>query len=169
MIFAAAISINAQFEDEGKLNAWTTETVQRNPETDDASYSVCKIRVAKNKGFARVVFEFDDGKPQYIVQYLPSNIYSTEGGDHKIKIAGNVFMVVNIYKMGVDEKPCELKNYPKKKLNFSALRQIREAAWFEGIQDFLIGVKAKKPYCIQELSNPYCLTLVTAIFFWQTA
>jgi hypothetical protein len=46
VMFVAAISVNAQFEDEGKLNAWTTEKIQRNPETEDASYSVCKIRVA---------------------------------------------------------------------------------------------------------------------------
>ena len=51
IIFLATISIHAQFEDEGKLNAWTTEKVQHNRETEDVSYSVCKVRVAKNKGF----------------------------------------------------------------------------------------------------------------------
>jgi hypothetical protein len=154
IIFLATISIHAQFEDEGKLNAWTTEKVQHNRETEDVSYSICKVRVAKNKGFDRVVFEFDGGKPKYIVQYLASNIYSTEGGDNKIKIAGNVFIVVNIYGMGVDEMPCELKSYPRKKLNFPTLMQIQQGVWFEGIQDFLIGVKAKNSFRVQELSNP---------------
>lgn len=159
IMFFAAISIHAQFEDEGKLNVWTTEKVQRNPETENTPYSVCKIRVAKQKGFDRVVFEFDDGKPQYVIQYLPSNIYQTEGGDREIKIAGNVFMVVNIYGIGVDDPPCELKSYPKKKLNFPTLMQIQKAIWFEGIQDFLIGVKAKKPFRVQELSNPSRLVI----------
>jgi len=30
----------SQFESEGKLNTWTTEKVQRNPETEDTTYSV---------------------------------------------------------------------------------------------------------------------------------
>ena len=153
------VSIHAQFEDEGKLNIWTTGKVQRNPETEDVSYSVCKVRVAKNKGFDRVVFEFDEGKPRYVIQYLPSNIYSTEGGDNEIKIAGNVFMVMNIYGMGVDEMPCKLKNYPKKKLKFPTLMQIQQGVWFEGIQDFIIGVKAKKSFRVQELSNPSRLVI----------
>jgi hypothetical protein len=61
--------------------------------------------------------------------------------------------------MGVDEKPCELKNYPKSKLNFPTLMQIKSGVWFEGIQDFLIGVKAKKPFRVQELSNPSRLVI----------
>ncbi len=159
IICLAGISVHAQFENEGKLNVWTTETVQRNPETEDISYSVCKVRVAKNKGFDRVVFEFDGGKPKYVIGYLPSNIYSTEGGDEKIKIAGNVFMVINIYGIGVDDPPCELKNYPKKKLGFPSLMQIQSGVWFEGIWDFLIGVKAEKPFRVQELSNPSRLVI----------
>ncbi|MEO8073079.1 MAG: hypothetical protein ABI686_07505 [Acidobacteriota bacterium] len=27
---------------------------------------------------------------------MPSNIYSDEGGDHEIKIAGDVFMVISV-------------------------------------------------------------------------
>lgn len=159
IICSAAISIFAQFQSEGKLNTWTTEKVQRNPETEDTPYSVCKIRVAKHKDFDRVVFEFDDGKPKYIIGYLPSNIYPTEGGDHEIKIAGDVFMTVSLYGIGVDDPPCELKNYPKKKLNFPALMQIQEAIWFEGIWDFLIGVKENTEFRVQELSNPSRLVI----------
>ncbi len=122
IICAAVISISAQFDNVGKLNVWTTENVQRSYwqdfEEDDLATALCKIRVAKHKDFDRVVFEFDDGKPQYVIQYLPSNIYSTEGGDKEIKIAGDVFMLINIYGIGVDDPPCKLKNYPKKKLNF---------------------------------------------------
>ncbi|MEP6924407.1 MAG: hypothetical protein ABI954_08065 [Pyrinomonadaceae bacterium] len=159
IIISASFSIHAQFENEGKLNVWTTEKVQRNPETENTTYSVCKVRVAKHKNFDRVVFEFDDGEPQYIVQYLPSNIYSTEGGDKEIKIAGDVFMVVSIYSIGVDDPPCKLKSYPKKKLSFSALQQIQSGVWFEGIWDFLIGVKAKSRFRVQELKNPSRLVI----------
>jgi len=61
--------------------------------------------------------------------------------------------------MGVDEMPCKLKNYPKKKLKFPTLMQIQQGVWFEGIQDFIIGVKAKKSFRVQELSNPSRLVI----------
>ncbi|MGI8545310.1 MAG: AMIN-like domain-containing (lipo)protein [Aridibacter sp.] len=164
IICLTAISISAQFDNEGKLNVWTTENVQRSYwqdfEDEDVASALCKVRTSKHKGFDRVVFEFDDGKHQYVIKYLDSNIYSTDGGDSKIKIAGDVFMLVSIYGMGaLDDLPCELKNYPKKKLNFPALMQIQEAAWFEGIQDFIIGVKGKKSFRVQELRNPSRLVI----------
>lgn len=150
----------AQYEDAGKLNTWTTKNIQRIYEDETASESLCKIRVAKNKGYDRVVFEFNGGKPNYVIQYLPSNIYSTDGGDHIIKIAGKVFMVVNIYGMGqLDELPCELKDYPKGNLKFQTLQEIDEGVWFEGIKDLLIGVKAKKPFRVEELTNPSRLVI----------
>jgi hypothetical protein len=160
LILATAIFADAQFESEGKLNTWTTEKVQHNPETEDTTYSVCKIRVSKNKGFDRLVFEFDAGQPKYVIQYLPSDIYETEGGNHKIQIAGNVFMVVSIYSIGVDEPlPCKLKNYPKKKLDFPSLMQIRSGVWVYGIWDFLIGVSDKKPFRVTELRSPTRLVI----------
>jgi hypothetical protein len=161
LILATAIFAQAQiFLSEGKLNTWTTEKVQRNPQTDDYASGICKIRVSKNKGFDRVVFEFDSGKPTYVLQYLPANLYPTEGGDKPIKAAGNYFLMLNIYYFAVgDEMPCKLKTYPKKKLDFPTLIQLQEGGWFEGIIDYLIGVKDKKPFRVIELRNPTRLVI----------
>ena len=154
------LSIQAQFQDEGKLNAWTTGKVQRKHESETIAESLCRIRVAKQKGFDRVVFEFDKGKPKYVIQYLPSNIYSSDAGDEEIKISGNVFMQISIYGMPqMEDLPCKLQSYEKRKLNLRAIRQIKGEVWFEGIRDFLIGVKAKKPFRIQELANPSRLVI----------
>lgn len=98
--------------------------------------------------------------PITLFNSLPSNIYSTDGGDHIIKIAGKVFMVVNIYGMRqLDELPCELKDYPKGNLKFQTLQEIDEGVWFEGIKDLLIGVKSKKPFRVEELTNPSRLVI----------
>ncbi len=154
------ISTLAQYENAGKLNAWTTVKVQRKHENESVAESLCKIRVARQKGFDRVVFEFDKGKPEYIIQYLPSNIYSSDAGDEEIKIPGKVFMQVSIYGMPqMEDLPCKLQSYPEGKLNFPAIQQIDEKVWFEGIRDFLIGVKSKKPFRVQELSNPSRLVI----------
>ncbi len=155
-----AIATLAQYENAGKLNAWTTEKVQRKHENETVADSLCRIRVAKQKGFDRVVFEFDKGKPEYVIQYLPSNIYSSEAGDEEIKISGNVFMQISIYGMPqMEDLPCKLQSYEKGKLNLRAVRQIKEEVWFEGIRDFLIGVKVKKSFRVQELTNPSRLVI----------
>jgi hypothetical protein len=163
IICSAIISISAQFDNAGKLNVRTTENVQRSYwqdfDEDDLASAVCKIRVAKHKDFDRIVFEFDGGKLRYVIRYLPSNIYSTEGGDKQIEIAGDVFMLINIYGIGVDDPPCKLKKYPKKRLDFPSLMQVQSGAWFEGIWDFLIGVNGKKEYRVQELTNPSRLVI----------
>lgn len=155
LILTVTILAQAQFQSEGKLNSWTTKKVQRNYETEDYSTGLCKISVSQQKGFDRIVFQFDSGKSKYVIQYLPSNLYPTEAGDKKITIAGNYFLLLNIYNFAVgDEMPCKLKIYPQNRLNFAVLSQIKQGGWFEGIMDFLIGVKDKKPFRVIELRNP---------------
>lgn len=156
LILTTITFVQAQFQSEGKLNTWTTEVVQRNyEEYDDYASGICKIRVSQNKNFDRVVFEFDSGKPKYVIQYLPSNTYRDEGGERKITIAGNHFLMLHIYNFAVgDEMPCKIKTYPKKILNFPTLIQFKQEGWFEGIMDYLIGVKDKKPFRVIELRNP---------------
>jgi hypothetical protein len=69
-------------------------------------------------------------------------------------------MVVNIYGMGmVEDMPCLLKNYPEKKLDLPSLMQVQEGVWFEGIRDFIIGVKGEKPFRVLELRNPSRLVI----------
>ncbi len=160
LLIVSAASVAAQYQNEGKLNAWTTANVQRKHEIEDPLLSLCKIRIAGNKGFDRIVFEFDSGKPDYVIQYLPSNIYSSDAGDEKIKIAGKSFLQISIYGMAQLEKmPCELERYPQGRLKFSVIQQIDEGVWFEGIRDFLVGVKSKKSFRVQELSNPSRLVI----------
>ena len=164
LILTTTTFVQAQFESEGKLNTWRTERFQRNYQIDyedeDTSSGLCKVRVSQHKGFDHVVFQFDSGRAKYVIQYLPSNLYPTEGGDKPIKIAGNYFLMLNIYHFAVgDEMPCKLKTYPKNKLNFPTLMQIKEGGWFEGILDFLIGVKDKKPFRVKELKNPSRLVI----------
>ncbi len=69
-------------------------------------------------------------------------------------------MQVSIYGMAhLDDLPCKLESYPEGRQNFSALQQNDAEVWFEGIRDFLIGVKAKKSFRVQELTNPSRLVI----------
>ena len=53
---------------------------------------------------------------------------------------------------------CENQTQPDGKLNFLIIQQIFGGV-FEGIQNFLIGIKAKKPFRVRELSNPVRLVI----------
>lgn len=159
-LFFCVSAAAGQYKNAGQLNVWTTGVVQRKHDDEATSTSLCKVRVAKNKDYDRVVFEFDGGKPDYIIQYLPSNIYTSEAGDEKIKIAGNRFLVIYLYGMGIfEEMPCELESFPEGELDLPTVKQIEDKGRFEGIRDLLVGVKAKKTFRVQELLNPSRLVI----------
>ncbi len=161
VLFISTSTATAQFSNAGKLKVWTTQTVQRSYENEEGYEILCKVRVAKNKGFDRIVYEFAEGKPDYIIQYLPSNIYSSEAGDEKIKIAGKRFLQISLYISSSygEDMPCELEDAPEGKLKFPTIMQVEDAGWFEGIRDYIIGVSAKKSFRVQELSNPSRLVI----------
>ena len=147
MLIAFVSTAIAQ-KNKGKLNTWTNQIIERNNENLEGCLSA--VRVAKNKGFDRIVFEFDGEINSYTIYYLPSNV-DDEG--EKITIAGKVFMNIDLY-----GTPCESQNYPEGKLKLPVIQQITGGV-FEGIQNFQIGVKAEKLYRVQELKNPARLVI----------
>ncbi len=140
-------TVSAQ-KNKGNLNTWTTKIVQRN--YDNLAGCLSKVRVAKNKGFDRIVFEFDGEINSYTIYYLPSN-KDAEG--EKITIAGKIFMNIDLY-----GTPCESQIYPAGKLNLSIIQQISGGV-FEGIQNYLIGIRAEKLFRVQELTKPTRLVI----------
>ena len=77
-----------------------------------------------------------------------------DAGDEKIKIAGKSFLQISIYGMAqLENVPCKLESYPQGRLKFSVIQQIDEGVCFEEIRDFLVGVKSKKTFRVQELTN----------------
>lgn len=148
LVLLLSVSTVIAQKNQGKLNTWTNQLIQRN--YDNLEGCLSKVRVAKNKGFDRIVFEFEGEINSYSVYYLPSN-KDAEG--EKITIAGKVFMNIDLYGM-----PCETQDYPEGKLKFPIIQQISGGV-FEGIQDFVIGVKAEKLYRVQELKNPVRLVI----------
>lgn len=149
MIIAfVSIASTQSLPDKGKLNDWATELLQRNHKDSDGCLS--SIRIAKNKGFDRMVFEFKGNLNSYTIYYLLTN-KDHEG--ERIKIAGKIFMNIDLYG-GL----CENENYPKGKLNFPVIQQISGSV-FEGIQNFVIGIKAEKPFRVSELNNPTRLVI----------
>src|SRR5580765_760629 len=109
-IFFCALAFSsaaAQFPNTGRLNTWTTRAVSRRHGTE-ATY-VRNVRVGRHQKFDRVVFEFSGSMPNYRLEYLKGRFYEDEGGTHRIKIAGNVFMQVNLSVIPMDEEQMRLR------------------------------------------------------------
>lgn len=152
----------AQFPNKGKLNTWTTGTVSRTHEGTGTTY-VRSVRVGRHQTFDRVVFEFAGSMPNYQVEYLRGRFYENEGGRQRIKIAGNAFVQVNLNLIPTDEEQMKLREQasfiPKGRLKFRSVWELDEAGLFEGYYDFLLGIRARKPFRVSELSNPLRLVI----------
>lgn len=152
----------AQFANTGRLNTWTTRTVSRTHEGTGTTY-VRKVRVGRHQTFDRVVFEFSGSMPNYQVEYLKGRFYENEGGRQRIKIAGNAFIQVNLNLIPTDEEQMKLRErdsfIPKGRVRFRSVWELDEAGLFEGYYDFLLGIRARKPFRISELSNPLRLVI----------
>jgi hypothetical protein len=157
-ILAAASGVAAQWSDDGKLNVWTSAAVSRQNKNSKATPYLKDVRVAKNKGFDRVVFEFRGDIPHYRVEYTKPPISGT--ADEEIKVNGKFFVYVNLHSLPYpdDEKLAEAK-IPSGKLNFAIVSEVREIEWFEGDRPFVIGLNAKKPFRVRQLDNPARLVI----------
>ena len=155
-------SAAAQFPNAGKLNTWTTRPVARRHGATQPTY-VRNIRVGRHRGFDRVVFEFSGVMPNYRVEYLKSRYYQNEGGTHRIKIAGNAFVEVNLNVIPADDEQLKLSQQkdfiPHGRLKLPTVREIEDAQLFEGYYDFLLGISARKPFRVTELGDPLRLVI----------
>ena len=145
--FVSTISAQLGLKNEGKLKVWTDELVQRQHGKDGC---LSKIRIAKNNGFDRIVFEYKGRLNSYSFYYLPSD-RNPEG--EKITIAGKVFMNIDLY-----GHSCKSTDYPRGKLKFSLIREIIGGE-FEGDVQLTVGLSADNLYRVQELKNPARLVI----------
>jgi len=148
----------AQWKDGGKLNSWTSQTISRRNDNSTETTYLKEIRTAKNKGFDRVVFEFTGDTPRYQIEYIKPPITGT--ADTEIKVKGKFFISVNLQSLPYpDDEKLGKVNMTGDWLKTSAVSEIREAEWFEGVRWYVIGLKAKKLYRVQQLKNPTRLVI----------
>ena|SRR2546421_5179203 len=162
-VLFALLSVPAQIEHVGKLNTWTTKPFSRAQQSSTEPPHIKIVHAGKQIAFDRVVFEFDGPLPNYRIEYLKSRYYEATAGRQRIKQPGSVFLQINFFVIRTDEtqiKFSDAKGFvPKGKLNMPSLQSVRDKELFEGYYDFLVGVSAKKPFRVTELSNPTRLVI----------
>jgi|SRR5919206_499358 hypothetical protein len=156
------LCVPAQIGNVGTLEQWTTNPRSREHTAGELIY-VKNVRAARNKDFDRVVFEFERTIPNYRVEYLKSHFYQGEADRVRIKSAGNSFVQVEFFTIPTSEeqlKFTDAKGFrPNGRLRLPAVQSITDMGLFEGFYDFVIGVGARKPFRVIELSNPARLAI----------
>ena len=169
VVFAAAAllvmaaPIFAQFGNVGDLNTWTVKPVSRDRAPSSENTYVKTVRADRQHDFDRLVFEFEGAFPHYRIEYLKSRFYDSEGGRHRIRTAGRVFLHLSFLQVPADDRQVNLTQakgfVPKGKLRLPTLWSVDGVELFEGVYDFLAGVNARRPFRVTELSNPNRLVI----------
>jgi hypothetical protein len=142
---------------EGQLNVWTTERVLRE---NLGGGDFLRMRVGKQKGFDRVVFEMNGTLPKWYVTYEkpPFETY----GDQYPKIRGKAFVHVSIYMVGYRDENREANErleHRQNKMKWPVIREVKTSSFFEGEIEYLIGLSKRTPFRVLALSNPTRLVI----------
>lgn len=142
---------------EGPLNVWTTAMVLRE---NLGGGDFLRMRVGKQKGFDRVVFEMDGTLPKWYVRYEkpPFETY----GDQYMKLRGKAFVHVSIYMVRYTDENREANEKLERRQNrikWPVIRQVKTSSFFEGEIEYLIGVSKRTPFRVLNLSNPTRLVI----------
>ncbi|HVE58594.1 MAG TPA: hypothetical protein VNB22_17300 [Pyrinomonadaceae bacterium] len=155
IFLTAVLAFNTfgQSGNSGKLNVWTTANISRLNEKSGKPASLKEVRVGKNKGFDRVVFEFTGDLPNFTVEYVKPPITAT--GEEQVKISGKYFVEITFHSLLFPEdENYKYEKIIKANLNLPVVSALREIEWFEGVRPFAVGLKAKKGFRVSQFTNP---------------
>jgi len=157
-IVVFALNASAQWGDAGKFSTWTSATFSRKNNASKKTPYLREIRSARNQGFDRVVFEFTGDIPRYQIEYITPPIVGT--ADEEVKVRGKYFVSINLQSLPYpdDEKLADVGMITDFKTAY-AVSELREIEWFEGTRWYVVGLKAKKLYRVQQLKNPTRLVI----------
>lgn len=160
-------AVFAQRKDTGKLNDWTLEEVTRTttPDAVDTGQKsepnfLVNVRAARNKGFDRVVFEFNNALPPYQVKFA-NPPFNLDESDRVVKVAGKSFLEVTFtpaYGFNL-ETGIKTVTYKKGRLSLPSVQETSFIYDHEGMVIFIIGLKQQKNFRVNVLSNPARLVI----------
>src|SRR5258708_3712201 len=91
-----SLSASAQSPLTGKPGAWTHLLFEENHTEYRENPLVHVVRASRQGTFDRVVFQFERAFPNYRIEYLRSHFYESDDGKHRIRIAGRVFLKIDL-------------------------------------------------------------------------
>jgi hypothetical protein len=130
----------------------------------DASNTVTDIRVGRQDGFDRVVFEVGgSGTPGWDVRYVDQA--SSQGSGNPVDVAGSAILQVTLrgmgypYDTGVEEYSAK---GPVTAAGTETVTEVVFDATFEGTTVAFVGTKEQAPFRVYSLQNPTRVVLEVA-------
>jgi hypothetical protein len=130
------------------------------PDTADASagaaLTVTDVRVGRQDGFDRVVFELGGtGTPGWRVEYV--DVATAQGSGQPVDVAGDAVLQVTLtgagypFDTGVEEFPTRT---PVRAAGTRSVAEVVFGGTFEGTSEAFVGTAARTPFRVFALSNP---------------
>lgn len=126
-----------------------------------ADTTLTRVRVGRHRGFDRVVFQFDGGRPAYHIGYR--GVAVKGGSGQPIALLGTTALQVGLGAHSVDLSAAGFPTTfrPTRALTprYPALRQVRYGGEFEGLATFGVGLRGRSGFRVLELRNPTRLAI----------
>ncbi|WP_394831195.1 hypothetical protein LVJ94_32260 [Pendulispora rubella] len=135
---------------------WSTTPVTVTHDIPAPDYKT--LKVAKNNGFDRSVFQFDTGIPGYDVRYV-TNPSQCASGD-PITVSGTAYIQVQMQQANAYDYETQKPTYSPASIvdvkpNLASVKQLKMSCpGIEAETSYIIGVSAKKNFRVTELKNP---------------
>lgn len=129
------------------------------PDTEEpggAPLTVTAVRVARQAGFDRVVFELagGDGAPGWRVQY--DDTPTRDGSGQAVAVRGATTLAVVLTGIGYpfDTGVTEVTGNPALPGDLAVVRDVVVGSTFEGQFEAFIGVTGERPFTVRRLTGP---------------
>lgn len=154
---AASASAAAEPEPTAPTEAFPANTGLDTEEPTGGLLSVVAVRVAKQDGYDRVVFELDGkeaGEPGWRVEYTDDP--AQQGSGNPVKVEGAAALAVFITGTGFpfDTGATEVNDDPTLPADLTVIEDVVLGATFEGQYEAFIGTTREAPFRVFRLSNP---------------
>ena len=136
--------------------AFAADTSRDVEEPTGAPLTVTAVRVARQDGYDRVVFELDGerpGEPGWRVEYVDNP--SKDGSGDPVEVEGEATLMVYIDGAGIPaETGREEARSAQVPADAEVVREIELGAVFEGVYEAFIGTSRKAPFRVFRLADP---------------
>ncbi|HWT00067.1 MAG TPA: hypothetical protein VN256_07460 [Pyrinomonadaceae bacterium] len=136
--------------------AWTTARVEKKMPALTNAAVLRKVRASRQKGYDRVVFEFDGNSlPDHRVEFKRPPFHLGES-DQTVKVPGRAFISV-MFRPAIGYNPDtgqRVVEGPEGSVRLTVLRALTSIYDYEGDVIYILGLSARKPFRAQALTDP---------------
>lgn len=136
--------------------AFAADTSRDVGESTGGPLTVTAVRVARQDGYDRVVFELggeQEGQPGWRVEYVDDP--RRDGSGDPVEVAGDATLVVLIDGVGYPDDTGEQEaRSARVPADAEVVREVELGAVFEGTYEAFVGTTAQKPFRVFRLADP---------------